>query len=380
MRSVLGIIGVALTTAVVTSAVIQGAFARVPQPIVASPAPIMAAPAVVSVGGGPGARSVRAVVESARPAVVQITTAQIVLDRLGRPSATPTGVGSGVIYDPSGLILTNNHVVDGATQLLVSLPDGRVYPGTLVGGDPQMDLAVVRITPERSDALPVAPLGDAEQLAVGDGLVAIGNALGLPGGPTVTAGVVSALGRAVQEPSDTPSQPGPYLYDLIQTDASINPGNSGGPLLNMAGEVIGINTIGAGGAGGGGQMAQGIGFAIAINTARPIADGLIATGKVSHPYLGISYAPLTRALATQLGIEPRPGLVIAEVAPDSPSARAGLRPRDIIVAADDRPIADETSLGRAMSRRRPGEKLALQVARGSETLTVAVTLGARAAG
>lgn len=380
MRSVLGIIGVALTTAVVTSVVIQGAFTRAPQPIAASPAPIMAAPAVVSAGGGPGAPSVRAVVELARPAVVQITTAQIVLDRLGRPSATPTGVGSGVIYDPSGLILTNNHVVDGATRLLVSLPDGRVYPGTLVGGDPQMDLAVVRITPERSDVLPVAPLGDAEQLAVGDGLVAIGNALGLPGGPTVTAGVVSALGRAVQEPSDTPSQPGPYLYDLIQTDASINPGNSGGPLLNMAGEVIGINTIGAGGPGGGGQMAQGIGFAIAINTARPIAEELVATGKVSHPYLGISYAPLTRALATQLGIEPRPGLVIAEVAPESPAARAGLRLRDVIVAADDHAIADETSLGRAMSRLRPGEKLALQVVRGSETLTVAVTLGARAAG
>jgi serine protease Do len=373
MRSVVGIIGVAVTTAIVTSVLLQSTFVRVPQSIPSAPT-LATAPAVTTVGVEPGTSPVRAVAELARPAVVQITTAQVVLDRLGRPSATPTGVGSGVIYDPSGLILTNNHVVDGATRLLVSLPDGGVYPGTLVGGDPQMDLAVVRITLDQSDALPVAPLGDAERLAVGDGVVAIGNALGLPGGPTVTAGVVSALGRAVQEPSDTPGQPGPYLYDLIQTDAAINPGNSGGPLLNMAGEVIGINTLGAG---GGDQMAQGIGFAIAINTARPIAEELVATGKVSHPYLGVSYAPLTRALAAQLGVEPRPGLVIAEVATNSPAAQAGLRPRDVIIAAGDRPIADETSLGRSMSRRRPGEKLALQVVRGSDTFAVSVTLGSR---
>jgi serine protease Do len=372
MRSVVGIIGVAVTTAIVTSVLLQSTFVRVPQSIPSAPT-LATAPAVTTVGVEPGTSPVRAVAELARPAVVQITTAQVVLDRLGRPSATPTGVGSGVIYDPSGLILTNNHVVDGATRLLVSLPDGGVYPGTLVGGDPQMDLAVVRITLAQSDALPVAPLGDAERLAVGDGVVAIGNALGLPGGPTVTAGVVSALGRAVQEPSDTPGQPGPYLYDLIQTDAAINPGNSGGPLLNMAGEVIGINTLGAG---GGDQMAQGIGFAIAINTARPIAEELVATGKVSHPYLGVSYAPLTRALAAQLGVEPRPGLVIAEVATNSPAAQAGLRPRDVIIAGD-RPIADENSLGRSMSRRRPGEKLALQVVRGSDTFAVSVTLGSR---
>jgi serine protease Do len=146
--------------------------------------------------------SVRAVVEAVRPAVVQITSQQAARDQLGRPT-TGTGVGSGVIYDASGLILTNNHVIAGAQNLVVSLPDGRSYPGTLVGGDAQMDVAVVRIDPQAGETLPVASLGDSEALGVGDGLVAIGNALALPGGPTVTAGVASALGRAVQEPSDT---------------------------------------------------------------------------------------------------------------------------------------------------------------------------------
>ncbi len=159
MRSVFGVIGVALTTVVVTSVVLQTAFVRAPQPIPASPVPIAAAPAVATVTGEPRAPSVRAVAEFARPAVVQINTAQAVLDRLGRPS---TGVSSGVVYDPSGLILTNNHMIEGAARLLVSLPDGRVYPGSLVGDDPQMDLAVVRITPDRTDVLPVARLGDVE--------------------------------------------------------------------------------------------------------------------------------------------------------------------------------------------------------------------------
>lgn len=217
--------------------------------------------------------------------------------------------------------------------------------------------------------------GDSDLLGVGDGVVAIGNALALPGGPTVTAGVASAVGRAVQEPSDTPSQPGPYLYDLIQTDAAINPGNSGGPLLNMAGEVIGINTLGAGGDGS--TMAQGIGFAIAINTARPVADVLASGQCVAHPFLGISYGLLTPALASQNNLSVKQGVIVGQVVTGTPAAQAGLRQRDVIVAVDGQPIVDETTLGRALNKHQPGEHVQLSVVRGSDQLTVDVKLGQR---
>ena len=319
--------------------------------------------------------SVRAVVERVRPAVVQITNEQVVLDQLGQPTIAGAGVGSGVIYDTQGLILTNNHVVAGARSLTVALPDGRTYSGKLLGSDAQMDLAVVRITPQADETLPVAALGNSATLAVGDEVGAIGNALGLPGGPTVTAGVVSALDRAIQEPSATPGEPGPYLYDLIQTDASINPGNSGGPLLNMAGEVVGINTLGVGGDGN--VVAQGIGFAIAINAARPIADQLATVGRVVHPFLGIAYTQVTPALAAQFDLPAKQGVVISQVMRGAPAARAGIQPKDVITAVDGQPIVDETTLGRALSQRKPGDRVQMNVARGSEQLTIDVTLGER---
>jgi S1-C subfamily serine protease len=315
------------------------------------------------------------VAEAARPAVVQITSQRAALDQRGRPT-TGNGVGSGVIYDPRCLILTNNHVVEGArSSLVVSLPDGRAYPGTLLSGDSQMDLAVVKIEAQAGEALPVATLGDSNALGVGDGVVAIGNALALPGGPTVTAGVVSALWRAIQEPSDTPTAPGPYLYDLIQTDAAINPGNSGGPLLDMAGEVVGINTLGAGGDGS--TMTEGIGFAIAINTARPVADQLAAGKPVAHPFLGIGYGLLTPALASRLNLPVKQGVLVSQVAPGSPAAQAGLQARDVIVAVDGQSIVDETTLGRALNQHQPGDRVSLSVARGSGQQTLDVTLGQR---
>jgi S1-C subfamily serine protease len=319
--------------------------------------------------------SVRAVVERVRPAVVQITNEQVVLDQFGRSTIAGAGVGSGVIYDRQGLILTNNHVIADARSLTVSLPDGRVYRGQLLGGDPQMDLAVVKIAPRKGEELPVATLGNSAGLAVGDNVVAIGNALALPGGPTVTAGVVSALDRAIQEPAETSGEPGPYLYDLIQTDASINPGNSGGPLLNMAGEVVGINTLGAGGDGN--MAAQGIGFAISINAARPIADQLATAGKVIHPFLGIAYTQVTPALAAQFDLPAKQGVVISQVMRGAPAARAGIQPKDVITAVDGQPIVDETTLGRALSQRKPGDRVQMNVARGSEQLTIDVTLGER---
>jgi len=212
---------------------------------------------------------VRSVVQRVKPAVVQITNQQQVqTGQFNQPFVVPAGVGSGVIYDNQGDIVANNQVVEGAQELLVSLPDKQSFPAKLVGTDPQTDLAVIQI---QGDDLPVAELGDSRQLQVGDWVVAIGNELALPGGPTVTQGVVSALGRTVQEPGDpsgggqqpggqsgrqpgagrsTPNAPsqsaGPFLFDVVQTDAPINPGNSGGPLVDMQRRVIGIDTLVAG--------------------------------------------------------------------------------------------------------------------------------------
>jgi S1-C subfamily serine protease len=323
----------------------------------------------------PAHGTVRWVAEQARPAVVQITTQQAVSDLSGQSYAAPTGVGSGVIYDPTGLVLTNSHVVDQSTSLLVSLPDGRTFSGTLLGQDRLMDLAVVKLEPGSGQTLPVATLGDSSNLAVGDEVVAIGNALALPGGPTVTAGVVSALDRAVQEPGDSSGNPGPYLYDLIQTDAAINPGNSGGPLLDMHAEVIGINTLAAGGAAG--IMAQGVGFAISINAARPIAAQLAASNTVFHPYLGIAYVAVNPGLAWQLNLTVQQGLVITAIAPGSPAASAGVLRRDVITEVDGQALRDETTLGRVLNKHAPGDQVRLTVDRGGARQTLSVTLGKR---
>ncbi len=345
---------------------------------VAAPAAVQAAPAPVQSAqtAGDFTSAVRRVAEQVKPAVVQITSQAQAISAFSQ-AVPQSGVGSGVIYDPAGYVLTNNHVVAGAQSLTVALPDGRTFDGNLVGADPQTDLAVVKI---QGDNLPVAPLGDSAELAVGDWVVAIGNALALPGGPTVTAGVVSALGRSVQEPGDQQTgSAGPYLYDLIQTDASINPGNSGGALVNLAGQVVGINTMVAGMAEPGVQ-AQGIGFAIAMNSAKPIAQELVSTGKAIHPFLGIQYAALTPSVARQLGVQDGGGIVVAQVVTGSPAAQAGLRARDVITQVDGQKITDESTLGRVLSTHKPGDRVALGVQRGGQSLQVEVTLAERPQG
>jgi S1-C subfamily serine protease len=242
-----------------------------------------------------------------------------------------------------------------------------------VGTDPQTDLAVIQIQGDGS-SLPVATLGDSGQLQVGDWVVAIGNALALPGGPTVTQGVVSALGRTVQEPGNQPNTAGPFLFNAIQTDAPINPGNSGGALVNLDGQVIGINTLVAGQAEPGVQ-AQGIGFAIAIATARPIADQLVTSGRAVHPFLGIQYAPLTPAIAAQLGVNVQNGIVIGAVVPGSPADNAGLRARDVVTAVDGQQITDESSLAEVLSQHQPGDSVTLTVVRSGQQQNVQATLG-----
>ncbi|MDQ6672759.1 MAG: trypsin-like peptidase domain-containing protein [Chloroflexota bacterium] len=361
----------------------------------ASPAPAADAGSLES---GNLLTAVRTVVRQVKPAVVQITNQQQVqTSQFAQPFVVPAGVGSGVIYDNQGHILTNNHVVEGAQQLLVSLTDKRSFPAKLIGADPQTDLAVVQI---QGDNLPVAALGDSGQLQVGDWVVAIGNALALPGGPTVTQGVVSALGRTVQEPGGQPggqqpgqpggAQPGgggaqgtpntgaqaagPFLFDVVQTDAPINPGNSGGPLVDMQGRVIGINTLVAGQAEPGVQ-AQGIGFAISIATAKPIADQLVQSGHVVHPFIGIQYVPLNPALAARLGVQVQDGAVIGQVVPGSPAAAASLQPEDVITTIDGATLQGESALAEAINQHKPGDTISLGVLRNRQQVKVDVTLG-----
>ncbi|HET9014622.1 MAG TPA: trypsin-like peptidase domain-containing protein [Thermomicrobiaceae bacterium] len=366
------------------------AFVRIDLPGVLSPAPVSAAPAATPSTGSAASfqAAVEAAVQRVRPAVVQITNDQTQASQFGQPYTVPAGVGSGVIYDSQGHILTNDHVIAGAQKLLVSLPDGRSFPATVVGTDPQTDLAVIQI---HGSNLPVASLGNSGQLQVGQFVIAIGNALALPGGPTVTTGVVSALNRTVQEPSQPSSASGtagspfgqsstqtsaggPFLFDVIQTDAPINPGNSGGPLVNLQGQVVGINTLIAGQAEPGVQ-AQGIGFSIAIDTARPIANQLVTTGHVVHPYVGVQYVPLNPAIAAQLGIRETSGAVVEQVVPGSPAASAGLRANDVITAIDGTKLTTESSLAEIINQHKPGDVVTLTVQRGTQQLAIKVTLG-----
>jgi len=309
--------------------------------------------------------AVQQVVEHVRPAVVQITNEQGQRGLFSEGQTVPAGVGSGVIYDDQGHILTNNHVIEGAERLLVTLPDGRSFPGTLVGRDPATDLAVVQIN---GDNLPAATIGDATKLEVGEWVVAIGNALALEGGPTVTTGVVSALGRAVPEPGDQPGASGPLLLDMIQTDAAINPGNSGGPLINLAGEVVGLNTIVAG-------QAEGIGFAISSPTMRRIAEQLVANGRAVHPYVGVRYVPLNAAIAAELGTDVQEGIAIGAVEDGSPADRAGLQERDVITKVDGQELNGESAFAEAIDEHQPGDVLTFTVHRGDQELEVEVTLG-----
>ncbi len=341
-------------------------------PVASTPAPVVAlAPVTTPVSLGEFSIAIRDVAQKVKPAVVQITNEQTQVDFFTKhPFTVPAGVGSGVIYDSQGHILTNDHVVEGAQTLLVSLPDGRSFKAKVVGADPLTDLAVLQIS---GSNLPIAEIGDSRQLQVGDWVVAIGNALALPGGPTVSAGVVSALGRTVQEPGDSTST-GPYLFDVIQTDAPINPGNSGGPLVNLAGQVIGLNTMVAGQAEPGVQ-AQGIGFAISMAAAKPVADQLVATGKVVHASLGIQYVPLSPSIAFQLGIQQTEGIIVADVVAASPADDAGIRPRDVITAVDSVSLKSDADFAQFMSQHKPGDAITLTVLRNNKPSSVKVKLG-----
>jgi serine protease Do len=276
------------------------------------------------------------------------------------------GLGTGFVVDKNGVILTNNHVVEGADAVQVKLSDEREYPGKVVGTDPPTDIAVVRI--DTKDLRPL-PLGDSDAIEVGDWVVAIGNPFGLS--HTVSAGIISGKGRTRQ---DVPLDPAGY-YDFVQTDASINPGNSGGPLLNLKGQVVGMNSaIRSGGA-------QGIGFAIPINMIKQLLPMLLRDGHVTRSALGlhiIDVHQLTgedrQALKLNEG-ERVSGAVVADVAQHGPAARAGLEAGDIIVAFDGQPIERSTQLQWLASTAGVGRSATLRVRRAGQRFDVTVTLG-----
>jgi S1-C subfamily serine protease len=268
--------------------------------------------------------------------------------------------------DGNGIVLTNTHVIDGADRVTVVLKDGRRFEGEVLGQDPITDVAVVKI--EATD-LPTVPLGNSDQLQPGEWAIAIGNPLGLDN--TVTAGIISATGRSSSEIGVSDRRVG-----FIQTDAAINPGNSGGPLLNERGEVIGMNTAIINGA-------QGLGFAVPINTARNIADQLITTGRAEHPYLGVRMITLTPEARDQLNNDPRisftveeeQGILIADVAANSPAAQAGLRAGDVIVRLGDRAVEDARGVQEVVEASRIGESLPIEIRRNGENITLSVEPG-----
>jgi serine protease Do len=279
----------------------------------------------------------------------------------------PVGVGSGVIFDANGWILTNRHVVADGGTLTVQLSDGRAFPAKVYGVDTLTDLAIVKIN---ATGLPAARLGNSSALAVGQFVVAVGDPLGqYPG--TVTTGVVSGLGRSLAASAGS-------LDDLIQTDAAINPGNSGGPLVDATGAVIGIDTAIE-------PTAQGIGFAIPINVARPLTVQALAGEKLSRPWLGIRYEPLDAGLAARAGLAVTEGAWItgatngAAIESGSPAATAGLRENDVITALDGTKVDTNHPLVELLAQHAPGSTVVLTVHRGSSDLAIRVTLTTRQA-
>ena len=297
------------------------------------------------------------------PTVVQIVTESLVMGMFNQPVPS-TGVGTGVILDIEGHILTNNHVIAGAQRVTVTLNNGDSYPATLVGGDPSTDMAVIRIDAE---GLKPAKLGRSADLQVGEEVIAIGHALGLPGGPTVSKGVVSALGRSIDTGGQT------TMLDLIQTDAAINPGNSGGPLANAKAEVIGINSAGI-------QGSQGIGFAINIDDAKIVVAQLKAQGRVRRGFLGISPINLPPGAVSELELPVTEGILIIRVTPNSAAARAGLEEGDVIVQMADQPIPNTGFLSRFLIDHPPGDTVSVVYFRGSRQQTTQITLGERPPG
>ncbi len=371
------IAGVVLLGALIVGGVEYAAYthAGTPTPIVTSPAATKAVP--TAQGAGPGFSEVAKVVT---PAVVNITASRALRGRDRREPRDPMedffgfpgrpygpreprggGMGSGVIVSPDGYIVTNNHVVEGARELTVMLPDKREFKGKVLGTDPKTDLAVIKID---GRDLPSVLWGDSAKLQVGEYVLAVGNPFGL--NSTVTLGIVSALGRG---------RMGITQYeDFIQTDAAINPGNSGGALVNTAGELVGINTAILSQTGG----YQGVGFAVPASMAKPVIESLVKTGKVVRGYLGVAIQDLTQDLAKSFGLTTPKGVVVSDVAEDSPAERAGFKQGDVIVKYQGFPVEDAAALQKAVTRTPVGTKATVKVMRSGREQDLAVTIAEQA--
>jgi S1-C subfamily serine protease len=298
--------------------------------------------------------------EKISPSVVKIDVTQAREDRAGEP-AERQGGGSGFVFTADGLILTNSHVVHDAKRIQVSLADGRRFPARTIGDDPATDLAVIRMdVPHHDDAnFVTAPLGDSQRLRVGQLAIAIGSPYGFQ--YTVTAGVVSALGRSLR------SYSGRLIDDVIQTDASLNPGNSGGPLVTSDGQVVGVNTATIMGA-------QGLCFAIGINTAKFVAGRLLHDGRIRRSYIGVQAqtVPLHRRLVRFYDLPQESGVIVTSIEDKSPARKTGLREGDVIIALDGKPVAGVDDLHRLLTDARVGVSSSLTVLRYTEKLTLKV--------
>ena len=338
----------------------------------AAPAPIWSErPVAVTAAATVPAPNWVALTRALKPAVVNISTKRVqdgpqmqspfgnddpfqqFFKQFGQPGRkTVRSMGSGFIINPAGYIVTNNHVVDGATEIQVKIDDGREMPGKVVGRDPRTDLALLKVD---ATNLPVIPLGDSAELQVGEPVMAIGNPFGLE--RTVTTGIVSATGRVIGQ--------GPY-DDFIQTDASINPGNSGGPLINARGQAVGINAAIFSQSGG----SVGIGFAIPVNQAKSVVTQLAAAGKVTRGWLGVMIQPLTPELAKGFNVPAGGGALVASVQDNSPAARAGVKAGDVITEFDGHKLTQTADLSKLVAATAVGREVPLTIVRDGKTVTL----------
>ncbi len=304
-----------------------------------------------------GALDVPAILKRVRGSIVTVTARNVPVNSL---LETQPGrqIGSGFVFDDSGLILTNHHVIAGGNSITVTFVDGKHYEAKVVGSDTRTDLAVLRIDADGLQALPLAE----EPPVVGTPVVAVGDALALPGGPTVTAGIVSAVDRTIQEPS------GAVLTHLLQTDAAINPGNSGGPLLDARGVVVGVNTAKE-------ADASGISFAISVANAAADIRALATKGRIVHPFIGVELTDNSPALAARFDLPVDTGALVISVVGGSPADKAGIRAGQVIVGIGDTKIDDASTVTEALASREPGDEVTLKIATSSGTRTVELTLG-----
>ena len=327
--------------------------------VVATPIPSLPAPVA-------GLPDVASVVEQVLPAVVQILATVEETNLFGQVVQN-TVQGSGIMFDESGYVLTNNHVVEDTIEIEVALFNHQIVPAEIVGTDPSTDIAVLKIDPELVEDFITVALGDTDAMRPGEWVIAIGSPLGYES--SVTVGVVSGTGRSLDLGDDI------ILNDLVQTDAVINPGNSGGPLLNMRGEVIGINTAIIRGETSGGQQADGIGFAISMGTAIPVAGQLIEKGHVVRPRMGVIVQDVTPASVTERDLGVVEGILIVSLAEDGPAERAGIEIDDVIVRIDGAPVTTTSALVRKLlTEYHVGDVVHVTIVRGAVHLEFEVTL------